>query len=106
MGSSTVCDANGSGSPVFEIRDTAGPATDLLMRGHGCTVVAESVRVAVCRSIYTELNARLLLQTLPLGAVTYLSGEETDATRVTNEGQVDRPWNLRRAQARAMTSRL
>jgi len=117
----------GSGPPVFEIRDTAGPATDLLirnrglgaalaatlaggrvvlMRGHGCTVVAENVRVAVYRAIYTEVNARLLLQSLPLGAVTYLSAEEADATQVTNEGQVDRPWNLWRAQARAASIRL
>jgi HCOMODA/2-hydroxy-3-carboxy-muconic semialdehyde decarboxylase len=29
------------------------------MRGHGCTVVAESIRLAVYRSVYTELNASL-----------------------------------------------
>jgi HCOMODA/2-hydroxy-3-carboxy-muconic semialdehyde decarboxylase len=117
-----MCGFLGDGPPVFEIRDTAGPATDLLirsrelgaalaatlgggrvvlMRGHGCTVVAENVKVAVYRSIYTELNAKLLQQALPLGAVTYLTPEEADATQVTNEGQVERPWGLWRAQARA-----
>ena len=112
----------GEGPPVFEIRDSAGPATDLLirnaalgaalaqslgnervvlMRGHGCTIVAESVRVAVYRAVYTEVNARLLLQALPMGEVETLTKAEAEATRITNEAQVDRPWNLWRQQARA-----
>ena len=107
--------AAGDGPPLFEIRDSAGPASDLLirnrelgaalatslgqervvlMRGHGCTIVAENVRVAVYRSIYTEVNARLLLAALPLGEVETLNAAEAEATRITNEGQVDRPWNL------------
>jgi len=110
----------GAGPPVFEIRHSAGDASDLLirnrelgaalaqtlgeervvlMRGHGCTVVAESVRVVVYRAVYTELNARLLLQALPMGEVEYLTLEEADATRTTNEAQVDRPWNLWRQLA-------
>ena len=109
------------GPALFEIRDHVGDASDLLirnrtlgaalartlgptrvvlMRGHGCTVVAESLRVAVFRAVYTEVNARLLLQALPLGAVEFLTAEEADATRSTNEGQVARPWDLWREQAR------
>ena len=112
--------ADGQGPPVFEIRDAAGVGSDLLirtrelgaalarslgpervvlMRGHGCTIVGESVRIAVYRSIYTEVNARLLLQALPMGAVTALSAEEAEASRVTVEGQVERPWNLWKQQA-------
>ena len=112
----------GDGLPVFEIRDSAGDASDLLirsrelgaalartlgpervvlMRGHGSTVVAESVRVAVYRAVYTEINAKLLLQALPLGEVQALTAGEADATRITNEGQVHRPWNLWKAQAAA-----
>ncbi len=112
----------GSGTPLFEIRDHAGDSSDLLirnrplgaalaqclggarvvlMRGHGCTVVAESVRVAVYRSIYTELNARLQLQASVLGEVQALTPGEADATQATNEGQVERPWTLWRARARA-----
>lgn len=115
-----MCGFLGDGPPVFEIREAGGDATDLLvrnrvlgaalarslgqervvlMRGHGCTVVAESLRLAVYRAVYTEVNARLLLQSLPLGEVTYLSAGEAEATRAT-EGQVDRPWNLWRQQAR------
>lgn len=105
----------GAGAPVFEIRDCAGNASDLLirnrelgaalaqslgqsrvvlMRGHGCTVVAESVRLVVYRAIYTEVNAKLLLQAASLGEIEYLSPGEADATRITNEAQVDRPWTL------------
>ena len=112
--------ASRDGPALFEIRDHAGAASDLLirnralgaalartlghsrvvlMRGHGCTVVAESIRVAVFRAVYTEVNARLLLQSLPLGEVAWLSDEEADATRITNEGQVARPWELWREQA-------
>jgi ribulose-5-phosphate 4-epimerase/fuculose-1-phosphate aldolase len=112
------------GLPVFEIRDTAGLASDLLirsrelgaalartlgpervvlMRGHGSTVVAESVRVAVYRAVYTEVNARLPLQALPLGDVQALTPGEAEATRITNEAQVHRPWNLWKAQAVAAT---
>jgi ribulose-5-phosphate 4-epimerase/fuculose-1-phosphate aldolase len=78
-----------------------GGARVVLMRGHGCTVVAESVRVAVYRAIYTELNARLQWQASMLGEVQALTPGEADATQLTNEGQVERPWNLWRERARA-----
>ncbi len=111
----------GSGTPLFEIRDHAGESSDLLirnrplgaalaqslgaarvvlMRGHGCTVVAESLRVTVYRAVYTEVNAKLLLQALPLGAVDFLTPGEAEATRITNEGQAERPWNLWKQLAR------
>ena len=109
------------GPALFEIRDHAGAASDLLirtrelgaalarslgasrvvlMRGHGCTVVGPSLQVAVFRAVYTEVNAKLLLQALPLGETVALTPEEADATRITNEGQVTRPWELWREQAR------
>ena len=113
--------AQRDGPALFEIRDHAGPASDLLirdrelgaalartlgrsrvvlMRGHGCTVVADSLPVAVFRAVYTEVNARLLLQALPLGELDALTPEEADATRITNETQAARPWDLWREQAR------
>ena len=116
-----LCGFLGAGPTVFEIRDSAGDASDLLirnrtlgaalakslgdgrvvlMRGHGCTIVAGSLRVAIYRAVYTKLNAKLLLQALPLGEVQYLTPAEADATRVTNEGQVERPWNMWRPLAR------
>ncbi|MFN2646467.1 MAG: class II aldolase/adducin family protein, partial [Burkholderiales bacterium] len=38
-----------------------GKGNCVLMRGHGMTVVGDSVQEAVFRAIYTEMNARLLL---------------------------------------------
>ena len=57
------------------------------------------MRVAVYRAVYTEMNARLLQQALALGEVNALTAAEAEATRVTNEGQVDRPWSLWKQQA-------
>jgi HCOMODA/2-hydroxy-3-carboxy-muconic semialdehyde decarboxylase len=115
-------DGGEAGAPLFEVRDTAGSGSDLLirnrelgaalagslgsanfvlMRGHGCTVVAPSVRVAVYRAVYAEVNAQLLLQSLPLGEPEYLSGAEATAARDTCEGQIARPWNLWKQQAEA-----
>ena len=112
----------GTGAPVFEIRETGGRATDLLirsnklgaalartlgshavvlMRGHGLTAVASSLPLAVYRAVYTELNARVQQQAEQLGDVTYLAAEEAEATARANEGQVDRPWQLWKAKARA-----
>jgi ribulose-5-phosphate 4-epimerase/fuculose-1-phosphate aldolase len=106
--------------PVFEIRDAAGPDNDLLvrdpalgdalaasldggpavlMRGHGATIVGVDVRQAVFRAIYTAANAGLQAEAMRLGAVTYLSDEETARATVTNAGQVERAWSLWRLEA-------
>jgi len=112
----------GGGAPVFEIRDTGGVATDLLirnrelgaalaktldrhavvlMRGHGSTVVAPSIKLAVYRAVYTEVNARVQLQAERLGPITFLTEEEADATAEANEANVDRPWLLWKTKAQA-----
>lgn len=112
----------GQGAPVFEIRETGGNGTDLLisnntlgaalarhfdgqdivlMRGHGSTVVGHSIRHAVYRAVYAEHNARYQLQAMQLGDVTYLSEEESRACLQSVEGQVQRPWDLWLEQARA-----
>jgi ribulose-5-phosphate 4-epimerase/fuculose-1-phosphate aldolase len=105
----------GEGCPVFEIRDTAGASTDLLirtpalgaalaeslghgsvvlMRGHGCTVVGLTVRHAVFNAVYTEKSAALQSEAIRLGAVTYLTGEEAKAALACNAAQIDRSWEL------------
>ena len=71
----------------------------VLMRGHGDTVVGPHLREAVARAIYTEVNARLLLQTLSLGRpVTYLnSNEAEEMIRAMDSGPghgVDRVWKM------------
>lgn len=107
-------------APVFEIRDTAGPGSDMLirdralgealarslgaqaavlMRGHGSTVVGVSLRQAVFRAVYTEVNAKLQADAMRLGAVTFLTDAEAAAASRTNDGQIDRAWELWRMQA-------
>jgi ribulose-5-phosphate 4-epimerase/fuculose-1-phosphate aldolase len=114
----------GGGVPVFEIRDAGGPATDMLirnptlgaalartlgsapvalMRGHGNVVVGRSVREAVFRAVYTEVNARLESEALRLGDghVVFLNEEEAKAAAETNSAQIGRPWELWKARALA-----
>jgi len=105
----------GTAAPVFEIRDFAGDASNLLitnpglgaalasvmgdaaivlMRGHGSTVVAESLKKVVYRAVYAEVNARAQLQSNLLGEIIFLSAGEAQATALTTETQVDRAWGL------------
>ncbi|OIQ67963.1 methylthioribulose-1-phosphate dehydratase [mine drainage metagenome] len=110
-----MCGFLGGETPVFEIRDFAGSGSDLLisdnrlgaalaqslgqgpavlMRGHGSTVVGSTVRQAVFRAVYTEVGARLQMEAMRLGPVTYLTEEEAIATTNTNNTQIDRAWFL------------
>ena len=109
-----------SGTPVFEIRriresndllvrdralgqalaGSLGACACVLMRGHGMTVVGESVPEAVFRAIYTEMNARLQLQAMRLeGPVEFLSDEEGRRATASNRGTLERPWELWKKQA-------
>jgi ribulose-5-phosphate 4-epimerase/fuculose-1-phosphate aldolase len=112
----------GLGVPVFEIRDSGGPATDMLirtpqlgaalaktlgnapvalLRGHGNVVVGGSVKEVVFRAVYTEVNARLEADALRLGQgqVVFLNEEEAKNSMATNQGQLTRPWDLWKAKA-------
>jgi ribulose-5-phosphate 4-epimerase/fuculose-1-phosphate aldolase len=105
----------GAGAPVFEIRDAAGPASDMLirdrrlgaalarslggaavalMRGHGAVAVGSSIRQAVFRAVYTEANARIAAEALRLGPVTYLTPEEAANVAAVNDRQIGRAWDL------------
>jgi HCOMODA/2-hydroxy-3-carboxy-muconic semialdehyde decarboxylase len=108
----------GAGTPVFDIRQSAG-MTDMLirdnqladalakslrensvvlMRGHGDTVVGNSIPQVVYRAIYTEMNARLQAQAAALGTIKFLSTEEAAKAAASNDGQVLRPWELWKAR--------
>jgi ribulose-5-phosphate 4-epimerase/fuculose-1-phosphate aldolase len=106
----------GRGVPVYDIRKESGKHTDILirepvfgqqlarvladkpmalMRGHGNVVVAQDVKVATYRAVYTEMNARLQLQAIMCGGpIEFLSPEEALLTEATIEGQIHRPWDL------------
>jgi HCOMODA/2-hydroxy-3-carboxy-muconic semialdehyde decarboxylase len=81
------------------------------MRGHGNVVVAPSARVAVYRAIYTEANAKLLLQAMMLGGpITYLAPEEAALMEKAQSGHrpghgYDRTWEMWRQEALARTGK-
>lgn len=71
------------------------------MCGHGSTVVGGSIKQAVYRAGYAELNARYQLQAMQLGEVTYLTEGESRSCVAHIEAQVHRPWEMWLEQARA-----
>jgi HCOMODA/2-hydroxy-3-carboxy-muconic semialdehyde decarboxylase len=74
----------------------------VLMRGHGDVAVGPSVKVAVFRAYYTNVNARLQAQAIGLGSeVTYLSAEEGTKADAINLVVLDRAWNLWKQQVQA-----
>ena len=106
--------------PVFEIRDVAGPGSNLLvsnpqigaalakalagntvilMRGHGSVTVGTSIPQVVFRTYYAEMNARLQAEAMKLGPVTYLNEAEAAAAAKTNDALVTRPWELWKRKA-------
>ena len=74
---------------------TLGDKPVVLMRGHGDVTVGPSVKMAVFRAYYTDVNARLQSQALALGGeVNYLTpGEGTKADAI-NFIVIDRIWGL------------
>ena len=67
----------------------------VLMRGHGDVAVGPSVRMAVFRAYYTDVNAKLQSQAIALGGeVNYLTPGEGEKADKTNFAVIDRIWNL------------
>src|SRR3954466_12471613 len=56
-----------------------GSGRTILMRGHGATVAANSVRHCVFISIYLEVNAKLQMQAMAMGDIKFLTDGEVDA---------------------------
>jgi len=104
-----------AGAPVWDIRKDFGE-TDMLvrnaaigkdlaltladkpvvlMRGHGDVTVGPSVKLAVFRAYYTDVNARLQSQAIALGGeANYLTPGEGAKADAVNLAVVDRIWNL------------
>jgi ribulose-5-phosphate 4-epimerase/fuculose-1-phosphate aldolase len=105
----------GTETPIFEIRECAGDGSDLLirnrelgaalaaslgpksvvlMRGHGVTVTGPTLQEAVYRGVYVDVNARLQLEAIGLGAVDYLTEQEGRAAAAANASQIGRAWEM------------
>lgn len=114
----------GAGAPVWEIRKEFGDTNMLvsnaaigkslalaladksvvLMRGHGDATVGPSVKLAVFRAYYTDVNARLQSQALALGGeVNYLTPAEATKADAVNLQVLDRVWNLWKIRVTAAT---
>ena len=109
-----------AGVPVFEIRAVAGEASNMLitdgrlgaalaqtlgdkavalMRGHGSIAVGQSLRQAVYRAVYMEMNARLQSEAMRLGPVNYLTPGEAAGAAEVNDRMLERPWALWKRKA-------
>jgi ribulose-5-phosphate 4-epimerase/fuculose-1-phosphate aldolase len=117
-----MCGFLGCGVPIYEIRD-AGGMTDMLvrtaplgkalaqslgdksvvlMRGHGATMVGDSIQEAVFRAVYSMDNAVVQMQAHQLakgGEVEFLSDEE--AGKSSKGRNVPRAWSLWKHQMTA-----
>jgi len=104
-----------AGVPVFDIRDTFG-TTDIvisdadraaalaetladksvvLLRAHGFAAVGANLQAAVFRAFFTEVNARVQLQTVALGgAPAVLDAEEGRLADVINLATHGRAWEI------------
>jgi len=56
--------------------------------------VGGSLKQAVYRAIYAEVNARLQAEASRLGEITFLNAAEAARAAATNDELVDRPWEL------------
>jgi HCOMODA/2-hydroxy-3-carboxy-muconic semialdehyde decarboxylase len=103
------------GVPVFDIREKFG-VTDIvvsspekgaalaqvladkpvaLLRAHGVVVVGPSLRAAVFRAVFTEVNARVQLQATMLGGpIAALDAEEGRLADAVNLATDTRSWEL------------
>jgi ribulose-5-phosphate 4-epimerase/fuculose-1-phosphate aldolase len=87
----------------YDLADALGDKRAALMRGHGCVVVAESLRLAVFASVYLEMNAEIQLKSHLLGGddVTFLSeGEVEQIIGTRTSFTIERAWErwARRAE--------
>jgi HCOMODA/2-hydroxy-3-carboxy-muconic semialdehyde decarboxylase len=111
----------GTGVPIFDIRrqfgmtdmlvsdaakgralaQTLSDKTCVLMRGHGVVVVGSTIPIAVGRSIYLDVNARIQTQALALGGtIAYLDPEEARQVMAAGENRgYERAWELWKAKA-------
>jgi ribulose-5-phosphate 4-epimerase/fuculose-1-phosphate aldolase len=77
------------------LAEALGGRPVVLMRGHGDATVGPSVKMAVFRAYYTDVDARLQSQALALGGdVNYLTAGEGEKADAVNGVVIDRIWNL------------
>src|SRR5258708_29061673 len=77
------------------LAETLGDKPVVLMRGHGDVTVGPSVKMAVFRAYYTDVNAKLQSQAIALGGdINYLTPGEGVKADAINFAVIDRISNL------------
>ena len=87
---------------ALDLTKTLGKYRMVLMRGHGCTVAAETLHGTVMTAIYSRINARVQMQAMQMGEVKYLTaGEIARAGDVGAKGRLGqtRTWEYFRHRA-------
>jgi ribulose-5-phosphate 4-epimerase/fuculose-1-phosphate aldolase len=85
-----------------ELAKSIGDCACVLMRGHGMTIVGDSLPEVVYRSYYTQMNAKLQTLASQLeGPIEFLSEAEGKLATATNRATIERPWELWKAKAMA-----
>jgi HCOMODA/2-hydroxy-3-carboxy-muconic semialdehyde decarboxylase len=76
-----------------DLASAMGKNPTILMRGHGATVMAPTVRHAVFISNYLEVNAKLQMQAMAMGDIKFLTAGEVDKIMDrTGPYSINRAW--------------
>jgi HCOMODA/2-hydroxy-3-carboxy-muconic semialdehyde decarboxylase len=86
-----------------DLAQAVGQGSVALMRGHGCVVASQSIKLAVMTAVYIQVNARLQIEAMRLGEPKYLTDGEIEAMTKRQQTPVasDRAWEYWRARAGA-----
>ncbi|MDB5409372.1 MAG: class aldolase/adducin-like protein, partial [Rhodospirillales bacterium] len=85
------------------LAEVLGSNAVVLMRAHGDAVVGPDIPTVVARAIYTEVDAKALIQATILGGpIAYVSHAESEfRNKPTPAGAEQRAWDLWKTKAMA-----
>ena len=87
----------GNGEKGRELARVLGAKPVCLMRAHGSVATGPSLKHAVYRAVYTEVNAKLQIQATIIsngGNIAALSEDEGRIADTVNVANVSRPWDM------------
>lgn len=84
-----------------DLAKTVGQGAVALMRGHGCVIASQSIKLAVMTAVYTQVNARLQIEAMRLGEPKYLTQGEIDGMAKRQQSPLagERAWEYWRTRA-------
>ena len=84
-----------------DLAQAVGQGSVALMRGHGCVVASQSIKLAVTTAVYLQINARLQMDAMRLGEPKFMTQGEIDAMTKRQQTPLasERAWEYWRARA-------